>query len=113
LPSLTLIMLLVDDILFSITKDHDIERFINAFKTWNANDSKDVSLVFPRDILDFVGLFIDKLYLYVKQRNNPASPTVADSEEKVCTKSSSFWCQAHVNLRIMPLRAFPKYHTAT
>lgn len=96
-------MLLEDDLPSSITNDQDIECYINAFRLWNASDSKDVSPLFPRDILYFMDMFFDNLSLYIKRRNNPASPTVADSEEKVCCKSSSFRRQTHVNLRIIPL----------
>ena len=84
-------MPLVDDLPL-ITNHRDIEHYINRFRKWNADDKKDVSPVFPRDILDFLNVFVDNLSLYIKQQDNPASPTVADSFEKVYTKP---WTYSH------------------
>ena len=63
-------MLLLDDLPPLITNDRDIERYIDAFKRWNADDSKDVTPVFPRNILVFVDLFFDNLYLLIKKQIN-------------------------------------------
>lgn len=105
-------MLLVDNLPL-ITDYSDIEHYIERFRRWNADDNKDVSPVFPRDLLGFVIRLIDNLSLYVKQQDNPVSPTIADSVEKVCIKSKIFPYQAYVNLRITIPQNFTDYHTAT
>lgn len=83
-------MLLFDDVPSKIRNNGDIERHISAFRRWNASDSKDVSPVFPRDLLEFTNLLVDKLSVYIEQRDNPVSPTIPDSDKDVCTKPSTF-----------------------
>ena len=82
-------MLLVDDL--PLISDHsDIEQYINRFREWDDKENKDVSPIFPRDLLSFVTQLVDNLSLYIKKQDNPASPTVADSVEIVCTNPGSF-----------------------
>lgn len=92
-------MLLADN-LPSITNHGDIKRYIDIFRVWNAYTKKDVSPVFPEDLLGFTSVLIDNLSLYVNQQDNPVSPTIADSVEEVCIKSKIFPYQAYVNPRI-------------
>lgn len=82
-------MPLVDDLPL-ITSHRDIEHYIDRFRKWDADDKKDVSPVFTRELLGFVILFVDNLSLYIKQQDNTVSPTVADSFKKVYTKPWAF-----------------------
>lgn len=78
-------MLLIDDLPPFIKNDSDVQCYISAFNRWNADDSKDISPVFPGDLLEFTQRFVGNLSSYIEQRNSPPSPTVANSEEQVRT----------------------------
>ena len=105
-------MLLADDLPLIINSS-DLEQYIDRFRTWEADDNKDVSPVFPRDLLGFTALLIDNLSLYIKRRDNLVSPTVADSFEEVRVKFKILPYQAYINARIINPQVFREYHTAT